>query len=194
MTSILSAATITTLTSTNVAGTLTTAAQPNITSVGTLSSLVISGSMTYKNIYSAAIEASTVNTIANTTHQLMNLTNLVYDTSASSGMTTTGAANEINIKAAGVYLVSGKVHFASANVTGTRLVNIYKNGTAHRLSRISPAAQGTTASCETAILKLAVNDRITLYGYQNSGTTLNISATTIEDRSVLYVTYLGNDT
>jgi hypothetical protein len=141
---------------TNVTGTLTTAAQPNITSVGTLTSLTSSG-----NIVGGNVTANTASFIGNTAIRWANVTtsaitaNQTISTVAVSGITgvewfikgTDSAGSKYSVAtvqavtdgSAVDYSIYGTVNIGSA--TGTLAVNIVGSNIA---LQVTPASTNST--------------------------------------------------
>ena len=94
---------------TNLTGTLTTAAQPNITSVGTLSSLSVTGNITGGNL-SGTLVTGTLTTAAQP-----NVTSVGSLTS----LTVTGNANVGNLGTSGLITATGNVTGGNLTTTGT---------------------------------------------------------------------------
>lgn len=86
--------------------------------------------------------------------------------------------NRITIQTAGEYLIEGFINW-TANGTGIRSLKITKNSGLTLLSEIDSSNIGSANSMYmqiTAKAKLAVNDYIELYVYQNSGAALACQA------------------
>jgi hypothetical protein len=156
--------TVANVNTTNLAGTLTTAAQPNITSVGTLNNLVVTGNISATGNITAGINATfTGNLSANnitastalTTNQLTVLNNLT-----TSNITATGTANIATINGTHAGPSNGTVGATTPNTgaftsvtVGTGNVSIDANGLVSRTGsnnygvRIYPGGgSSTTAS------------------------------------------------
>jgi len=96
-------------------GTLTTASQPNVTSLGTLSSLDVSGNVTAGNIYanSGAIGASLLTGTLTTASQ-PNITSV----GTLSSLTVTGNASAGNLSTGGALSVVGNANVGNLGATG----------------------------------------------------------------------------
>jgi hypothetical protein len=116
------AGTFTTVTATNVGGTLTTAAQPNVTSVGTLTSLDVSGTTTSGNI--STVGTATVGTSAVTGNATvggtLSVTGAITNTSTANSTTTaTGAI----VTAGGVGIAKDVNIGGLANIANVQVAN-----------------------------------------------------------------------
>ena len=122
----------TTGTFTNVGGTLTTAAQTNITSVGTLSSLAVTGNITSGNVSGTTVSGTTGTFSGN-----VNTAN-VAATSTISSVTVIASGNVTggNLITSGLISVTGNVNIGNAtgvtwaNTSGARAWTYYNNATA----------------------------------------------------------------
>jgi hypothetical protein len=144
-----------------VAGTVTSAAQPNITSLGTLSSLSVSGNANIGNIGTAAVIASTVSATGNGTFG--------------------------NVVTGGVVSATGNI--TGGNVTGTLLTgtittsaqpNITSLGTLSGLSvttTITGSVSGTAATVTTAaqpnITSVGTLSSLSVTGNVNAGNVIS---------------------
>lgn len=111
-------------------------------------------------------------------------------------------SNIITIKTAGYYLVTGHFSF-NANATGQRYVAAVLNATFSGSGDTATITGGTRIVAQTAattvitqavmsistIYSFAVNDKITLGAFQNSGGTLALNGT---EGAALAVAYVGN--
>ena len=107
----------TTITGTNLVGTLQTAAQPNITSVGTLSSLGVSGNASVTNVHAnQVVNTGTAYRIGNTNV----LTSTALGTSVvSSSLTSVGTLTSLNVSGA----ITGQLATAAQpNVTSVGIL------------------------------------------------------------------------
>jgi hypothetical protein len=114
--------TVSSATSATTAGTVTTAAQPNITSVGTLTSVAITGNATAGNVYAnsgtigASLLTGTVTTAAQpnitSTGTLTSLT--VTGNVAAGNLTTTGV---LSVTGTGVSSIAGNLDMTSNTIT-----------------------------------------------------------------------------
>ena len=145
------------------AGTVTTNAQPNITSVGTLSSLAVTANVTAGNVYanSGTIGASLLTGTLTTAAQ-PNITSVGTLT----GLGVNGTITGVNITAnTGVFTGngSGLSALAGANVTG-QVANALVAGTVYTNAQPNITSVGTLSS-------LAVTGNVTAGNvYANSGT------------------------
>ena len=124
--------------SATTAGTVTTAAQPNITSVGTLTSLGVTGNVTAGNVYanSGTVGASLLTGTLTTAAQpnvtsVGTLTSLTVTGNVAGGNLTTGGAVAATGNVSGGNLTTGGVITATGNITSSaNLVsnNIIGNG------------------------------------------------------------------
>ena len=116
------------------AGTVTTAAQPNITSVGTLSSLAVTGNATAGNVYanSGTIGASLLTGTLTTAAQ-PNITSV----GTLSALTVTGNASAGNISTGGALSVTGNANVGNIGATNGVFTNVSGNGSS--LSAITGA-------------------------------------------------------
>ena len=122
------------------------------------------GSMVYNN---ANIS------IPNNTATALTFNSEVWDTD--NCHSTVSNTSRLTCNTAGVYMVVGHAWFA-ANGTGTRSLQIYKNGVAVANVRIeNPTAGGSTLMMISKIIDLAVNDYVEFYVLQSSGGNLNVS-------------------
>jgi hypothetical protein len=103
-----------------ITGTLTTAAQPNVTSVGTLTSLAVSGNVTAGNVYanSGTIGANVITG---------NLLTGTLTTNAQPNVTSVGTLTSLavtgNVTAGNLYANSGTLGVATLNVSGESNLN-----------------------------------------------------------------------
>jgi len=148
-------------TSATTAGTVTTAAQPNITSTGTLTALVVTGNITSGNANLGNLLIANFHQGTLTTAAQPNITSVGTLTSLSVNGTTTGVAFTANT---GVFTGngSGLTSITGANVTGTVANATYavSSGTA---GTVTTAAQpnitsvGTLSSLTTTIITSGAN-------------------------------------
>jgi hypothetical protein len=77
---------------------------------------------------------------------------------------------------AGKYLLVSQISFA-ANVTGTRIVRVHKNGSIYLLPSVISAAPATdfTIISSTALVDAAVGDYFEIFALQSSGGALNLN-------------------
>jgi hypothetical protein len=145
-----------------VAGTVYTAAQPNITSVGTLSSLAVTGNVTAGNVYanSGTIGASLLTGTLTTAAQ-PNITSV----GTLSSLAVTGNVSAGNVSVTGIFSGngSGLSALAGGNVTG-QVGNALVAGTVYTNAQPNITSVGTLSS-------LAVTGNATAGNvYANSGT------------------------
>ena len=100
---------------TTVAGSLITAAQPNITSVGTLTSLAVTGNITAGNVTGANLVSANFLTGTLTTAAQPNITS----TGTLTSLTVTGNISAANVTATHYGAATGLTGIPGANVTGT---------------------------------------------------------------------------
>ena len=117
------------LSGTSIVGTLTTAAQPNITSVGTLTSLAVTG-----NITSGNVQGTTVSGTTGTFRGNVNTANVAATSTISSvTVIATGNITGGNLITAGLISVTGNVNIGNAtgvtwaNTSGARVWTYYNN-------------------------------------------------------------------
>lgn len=107
---------------------------------------------------------------------------------------TAGTATErskIYAKTAGIFLVTAVGEWSSNNVTGYRILYIYKNGTTLFTEALDDANQNqATGQLVSDVVNLAVNDYIQIFAQQNSGVTLTIAGGN-DYSGVATVTWLG---
>jgi hypothetical protein len=130
---------------TNVEGTLTTGSQPNITSVGTLTSVAVTGNGTFGNVYanSGTIGASLL-TGTLTTNAQPNVTSVGTLT----GLGVNGNLTAANITAnTGIFTGngSGLSAIAGANITG-QVANALVSGTVYTAAQPNITSVGTLTS------------------------------------------------
>ena len=89
------------------------------------------------------------------------------------GADITHAAGDFTVAKAGVYVCSVSLAFV-ANATGTRNVYIYVNGVGVGLTTSAGTTSVYLALSKT--FRLAANDVVAMYGFQNSGAGLNTIA------------------
>lgn len=154
----------------NTAGTVTTAAQPNITSVGTLSSLTVTGNVTAAN-FTGNISG--------------NISNAVYAESAGTAGTVT-TATQPNITSVGTLTVltaSGNIRTTGGAFVGSAagLTNIPGANVTGTVANATSAASATTATSATTAgtVTTAAQPNITSVGTLSSLTvTGNITSST----------------
>jgi len=145
----------------NIVGTLSTAAQPNITSVGTLTSLTVAGNITAGNIIGTIVGS---------------ISNAVYSNTAGT-VTTAAQPNITSVGTLTSLAVTGNI--TSGNVSGTNIVGI-----------LSTAAQPNITSVGT-LTSLAVAGNITSGNVSGTrGAFTNLSGT-LETASQPNITSVG---
>jgi hypothetical protein len=155
----------------NITGNLTTAAQPNITSVGTLGSLNVTGNITGGNVSGAGAGLSAL-TGANVTGTVANATSATtagtVTTAAQPNITSVGTLTSITSSGniTGVYILgnaSGLTSLTGANVTGT----------------VANASYATTAGTVTTAAQPNITSLGSLTSITSSGnvTGANVNAT-----------------
>lgn len=168
-----------TVNSTYLAGTITTAAQPNITSVGTLSSLSVTGNIvSYGNIIPSS---NVVGGLGSVTSQWKSLyANLVYATGIYGTVLTTNQPNITNL--ANINLtnitVSNLLTSPTANITTLNSTNI--NGTI-----ITANQPNITNLGNITVNSISIAGNLTLSGNINKG---NIYADALYDSSYRVLT------
>ena len=192
-----------------VAGTVYTAAQPNITSVGTLSSLAVTGNATAGNVYanSGTIGASLLTGTLTTAAQ-PNITS----TGTLTSLTVTGNASAGNISTGGVLSVTGNANVGNigaaagvfttvaGSLTTAAQPNVTSLGTLTSLAVTGNATAGNVyansgtigASLLTGTLTTAAQPNITSVGTLSSlSVTANVAAGNLTTTGVLSVTGTG---
>lgn len=112
------------------------------------------------------------------------LTNAV--TTVNRGLTVSNAAGTITVPAAGTYLITGAVSFAS-NATGLRYAAIGVNTVVTRVTtETALTAAGTTVTVATMI-PLPTGAVVDLRAFQSSGANLNAGGGILTNLSVLHV-------
>jgi hypothetical protein len=145
----------TTLTATTLTGTLSTAAQPNITSVGTLTSLALAGALSgVTTLNMSGIETST-NTTASTS-------NVLGSKVFAGGISISNTTDSISTTNGGTFTSSGGGAFAKALFVGTTLTATTLTGTLSTAAQPNITSVGTLTSLE-------------LSGALSGVTTLNMS-------------------
>jgi hypothetical protein len=127
-----------------VANTVNDAAQPNITSVGTLTSLSVSGNANVGNLGTTGVYATTLSATGNANVGNIGATAFVTPaTTINSGITTTGNANVGNLGTTGVFATTLSAT-GNANVGNIGATNIV--GTLSTASQTNITAVGTLAT------------------------------------------------
>lgn len=137
--------------SATTAGTVTTAAQPNITSVGTLTSLGVTGNVTAGNVYanSGTIGASLLTGTLTTAAQpnvtsVGTLTSLTVTGNVAGGNLTTGGAVAATGNVSGGNLTTGGVITATGNITSN--ANLVSDNILGRTGAITITSGGTNTN------------------------------------------------
>ena len=128
------------LSGTSIVGTLTTAAQTNITSVGTLTSLSVTGNVTGGNLVTAGLISATGNVSGGN----LNVTGNIVDSGALSIIT--GASGNVNLAPNGTNVLVATT--TGANITGT--LDATGNITGGNLSATTVVATTLTGTLSTA--------------------------------------------
>ena len=113
---------------TNIVGTLTTATQTNITSVGTLGSLSVTGNVTGGNISATAHTGTTVSVTGNVTGGNLSGTNIVGT------LTTAAQTNITSVGTLGSLSVTGNV--TGGNLSGTNIVGTLTTATQTNITSV----------------------------------------------------------
>ena len=137
--------------SATTAGTVTTAAQPNITSVGTLTSLGVTGNVTSGNVYanSGTIGASLLTGTLTTAAQpnvtsVGTLTSLTVTGNVAGGNLTTGGAVAATGNVSGGNLTTGGVITATGNITSN--ANLVSDNILGRTGALTITSGGTNTN------------------------------------------------
>ena len=165
-----SAGSATTANSATTAGTVTTNAQPNITSVGTLSGLSVTATIT-GNISGAAVTAGTVTTAAQA-----NITSVGTLTSLNSSGTITAPAFTANT---GVFTGNGNglSSLAGGNVTG-QVGNALVSGTVYTAAQPNITSTGTLTSVTSSGNISGANIIATSYHIRSVATGISAAGST----------------
>lgn len=125
---------------------------------------------------------------------------VVFDTEdedTASMHSTSSLTDQIVIPAAGLYLVTTSLEFAT-NGTGQRVAGFQVNGTPAtgpnvkgRSSNPNPGAGSDPVLNPSSVLKLAVADILRVLVFQNSGGALNLIASTSEKHPFVTATWIG---
>ena len=153
------------LSATNIVGTLTTATQTNITSVGTLGSLSVTGNVTGGNISATAHTGTTVSVTGNVTGGNLSGTNIVGT------LTTAAQTNITSVGTLGSLSVTGNV--TGGNLSGTDIVGTLTTATQTNITSV-----GTLGS-------LSVTGNVT--GGNLSGTSIVGTLTTAAQTNITSV-------
>lgn len=104
------------------------------------------------------------------------------DTDTTKGFTFSGSPSRTtyyNVNTAGYYLITGHLNYNNTSTANSRMARLAYSVGAGTILIIPgaveavPATAVATGLCVTAIRNCAVNDRIYLQGYQDSGITVN---------------------
>lgn len=192
---------------TNVQGTLLTAAQPNITSVGTLTSLAVTGNVSSANVVTGGVRASNIITTGNIQgnyilgdgSQLTGLPALYGNTQVAAYLPTyTGNVGASNLNATSIYGTVRTAAQTSITSVGT-LTALTISGTTNAsgglvASTISAGTIGNTGATLTGTLNTPVQTNITAVGTL-SGLTVNSSGLRVNGNiiaSLLNAATIGN--
>jgi hypothetical protein len=181
------AATAATATTAATAGTVTAAAQPAITSVGTLTTLSVSGAVTVPNATTAtqavalgqvlplsSMSSSRVTTtvaqsiVANTWTQIQ-FNTVGYDDLTEFNTTT----HQWTVKAAGTYFISAGVTGTQASTATNRVVAVFVNGASNTWLQGISAGLGNTTLAGASPFRLALGDVVAIYYYSAVADTIN---------------------
>ena len=144
-----------TLSSTLLTGTLTTAAQPNVTSTGTLTSLIVTGTATAGNLTTGG----TLSVTGNANVGNLGTTGLVVATGNVTGgnlvtggaLAVTGNANVGNLGTSGLVVATGNISGGNVNA-GNLLTANYLTGTLTTAAQPNITSVGTLSSLTTTII------------------------------------------
>ncbi len=120
------------------------------------------GAMAYKTF------GSGTQTLSNTTNTAITFNDEEFDTDGFHSTATNTSRMTIPSGKAGKYLVIGRGTFAD-NSTGTRMVNIYKNGSLYVQTTSVPQATYGFGHEVVGVVNLAVSDYVELFSWQSSG-------------------------
>jgi hypothetical protein len=136
-----------------------------------------------------AVRKSAAQSIADSTFTLVTFNTEDYDTDAYHDNSTNTSRFTVPSGKAGYFLLTGNIEFAGNN-TGTRIVNLKKNGSTIRdvWQLESPGASGASFGL-SRVLNLAVGDYVEIDVFQNSGMALDIASGTAG--TCVEFTYLG---
>ena len=151
--------TATTLTATTLNGTLATASQTNITSVGILTSLVLSGAMT------GATDITISGTLTSANVACTNLTGTIV-TSAQPNITSLGSLSNLNVLGT---ITSATVSASNILIGGVDITSVLSN-----LGAISGVTNGTASASKALVLDASRN-----ISNINSLTSTSLTATNI---------------
>ncbi len=110
-------------------------------------------------------------------------TNSYHSTSTNTGRMTIPSGK------GGKYLLTSLLTFQLASDTGLRACAFYKNGSALVYAASAKSVGDDTRLNASYVADLAVGDYIEVYGFQNSGVSMNILGT--NDQSLFSAVYLG---
>ncbi len=174
----------TAVTATNLAGRLSTAAQPNITSVGNLTSLTMTGTLNLNNQNITNGKTITANAVNATTVTATNVEGTVT-TAAQPNITSTGALTGLTM--------GGAINLANNNITNggslaANTINATTVTATNVAGTLTTAAQPNITSTGT-LTGLTLNGLMCLQGIQYAtASTLSGSVTISASTSVLIVT------
>jgi len=192
------------LTATNLTGTLQTASQPNITSVGTLTSLVSNGNLNIAQhngtttglqlsgtlVVATAVELNKLSGLTSSTSELNRLTGLTSSTSELNILTgLTSSTIELN-KLTGVTATTNQLNFVSGVTAGTVMASkaIVVNGS-REITNMGSITSTGNFTLSTGQLFLANSISGLSHKYTTGGTTEIITSTNGVDTN-----YIGTST
>ena len=144
---------LTNLTATNITGTIQTAAQPNITSLGTLSSLSVSGSISGTLSTASQPNITSLGTLTGLTNsgsETLNGTSSVLSLSGASAYISISNTNASTNATSGALRCSGGAYFGADSVFNTKITcgtinatTIQQSGVSYTLSSFLTAVPST---------------------------------------------------
>ena len=163
------------LTTTLLGGTLSTAAQPNITSVGTLTSLIVSGNINAGNVSGGNLVSASYLTGTLTTTAQPNITSI----GTLSSLAVTGNISGANLTGTHYGAATGLTSIPGANVTGTVANATYavSSGSATTAGTVTTAAQPNITSVGTLTSLTSGNITTTGYIFASVGTGISAAGT-----------------
>lgn len=135
------------------------------------SSTVLMSNDTDTRVVTARANRSGSQSLSNTTYTKIQLNNVGFDTH---GAFDSATNYRYTAQVPGYYLVTGSIRFA-VNATGSRYVNVYKNGSLSFYSQSGGYSADETVMQTTDRVFLNAGDYLELYGYQSSGGSLNVA-------------------
>lgn len=143
----------------------------------------------YKNIHLASISNTTTQSINNSTETLLTFDTEDYDNQGSIANTTN---NRLDIQRAGKYIIIAKSSVAVNSGGDRRYIAIYQNAVRKNIQSWSDLnGVGDVRMFSVILLNCAVNDTITLYGFQDSGGALNFGGTS-QNQTILSCVYVSD--